>query len=220
LSGSPFKPGYFELSFGFSGDFPRDIHSRKEPVEISLEDKKLLLQGRIDRIDVDAQGNAMILDYKTGSVSGGLVHDVVKGVQLQVPLYLLVLPELINGLTPAFGGLYEVKSAQDCGLKPVMCDSLNQAVGGGRSHAFLPNKNVLKEDGEPFGFYDLLEYSAAKAFENVENIKKGLFRHTQFPKDERCQKYCDYKRICQKVVGKLERIAEEKRGRIEAEDSA
>ncbi|NOX87728.1 MAG: hypothetical protein GXO77_01795, partial [Calditrichaeota bacterium] len=30
LSGSPFKPGYFELSFGFSGDFPRDIHSRKE----------------------------------------------------------------------------------------------------------------------------------------------------------------------------------------------
>ncbi|HHE54843.1 MAG TPA: hypothetical protein ENL21_03605, partial [Caldithrix abyssi] len=116
----PFIPQYFELSFGFSGDFPADPNSISTPVTLQNEAGQLRLQGRIDRVDVDENGHAVIIDYKTGQVGNNLIQEVLSGKMLQIPLYLSVLPEILPETEPVFGGLYSLKDPAKIKLTPVL----------------------------------------------------------------------------------------------------
>jgi ATP-dependent helicase/DNAse subunit B len=54
---------------------------------------QVVLKGKVDRIDQDANGGRfLVIDYKR---SGGTIMDIVKGVQngrqFQIPLYLLMV---------------------------------------------------------------------------------------------------------------------------------
>ncbi len=74
-----------ELAFGFATE-------SLPAVEVPLPDGRTLrVRGRIDRIDVAADGAIEVLDYKTGSARSyqGLSTDdpVVAGTKLQLPLY-------------------------------------------------------------------------------------------------------------------------------------
>ena len=205
------RPEYFEWAFGYSGDSPKDARSRPQPAVLRWEDNQLKLQGRIDRVDVLPDGGAMIIDYKTGWVQTK-ISDIVDGTHFQLPLYLYVLPQLNRTLVPVYGGLYQLKSADSLALKPVIADKNNSYLKllKARSTAFVPNKNVVRDEDEsrPFTFDDLLEYSVKLAFEKIEALRSGQFRHTAFPDNARCSSYCDYRRICQKITGKLKGINE------------
>ncbi len=202
------QPSFFELAFGYSGNFPMDVHSQKQPVIIRQNGKEIRLQGRIDRVDVLPDGGAMIIDYKTGLVHSK-VTDIVDGIHFQLPLYLYVLPKLNRDLFPVYGGLYQLKSADTLDLKPIIADKNNAYLQllKARSMAFVPNKTVLRNGNEddPFEFDDLLEYSVQQAFEKTEALRQGYFLHSNFPDDRRCSSFCDYRRICQKVTGKLKK---------------
>lgn len=75
-----------ELGFGFVGE-------PLPAVELTMPDGRTLrVRGRIDRVDVGADGTVHVVDYKTGSLRGGyseLTPDnpVVGGSKLQLPIY-------------------------------------------------------------------------------------------------------------------------------------
>ncbi|MCX6016899.1 MAG: PD-(D/E)XK nuclease family protein [Chloroflexi bacterium] len=70
---SSWIPTYFELRF-------RDL-------PVCADGETLLLQGRIDRIDVDPNGALRVIDYKPGSPLGYGSNDLVAGRRLQLPFY-------------------------------------------------------------------------------------------------------------------------------------
>jgi ATP-dependent helicase/nuclease subunit B len=79
-------PLFAELGFGF-------IVDSIDAVEVQLSDGRTLrVRGRIDRVDVAADGTIHVLDYKTGRYSDGyrdLLGDdpVGGGTKLQLPIY-------------------------------------------------------------------------------------------------------------------------------------
>jgi ATP-dependent helicase/nuclease subunit B len=100
---SAFSPREFELRFGG----PEDPLGPAE-----LAGGELLLQGRIDRIDVSADGgDAIVYDYKgKGAPPQAKWLDESR---LQVGLYLLALPQLLG--KEAVGGLYQPLGRDDDG---------------------------------------------------------------------------------------------------------
>ena len=100
---SAFAPREFELRFGG----PEDPLGPAE-----LAGGELRLQGRIDRIDVSADGGeAIVYDYKGKGAppQARWVEDA----NLQVGLYLLALPQLLD--VEAVGGLYQPLGRDDDG---------------------------------------------------------------------------------------------------------
>lgn len=79
---------------------------REAPVEIAVGDgKKLLLRGRIDRVDevYDGAGESwLICDYKSGKekTSGALLDDTVAGLHLQLPLYASAAERIGDDIAP------------------------------------------------------------------------------------------------------------------------
>ena len=100
---SAFTPREFELRFGGPED---------ELEAAELAGGELRLQGRIDRIDVSADGGeAIVYDYKgKGAPPQAKWLDESR---LQVGLYLLALPQLLG--LEAVGGLYQPLGRDDDG---------------------------------------------------------------------------------------------------------
>lgn len=118
-AGSEFKPRFVEMPFEEKGSF--------KPVVVTLgENQRILIEGKIDRIDLyeGSGGNSYcnIVDYKSGT-KGLSLGRVVKGVEFQLAVYLLA--SLINAEAIAGGELlpsgvfyYPLKEAfEDMGAK-------------------------------------------------------------------------------------------------------
>ena len=74
----------FEQGFGRGRSIP--------PVMVETEHGKVLVQGKIDRVDILEDGRVKIIDYKTGSEKFD-VKEVEKGLRLQLMLYLKAAQE-------------------------------------------------------------------------------------------------------------------------------
>jgi len=91
----PFEPREFELAFGMAADdWPAAL----------LGDGALALCGRIDRVDVDPDGGALVYDYKGGAGQYAAAKWPEQGL-LQQALYMQACEQLL-GLR-ALGGLYQ-----------------------------------------------------------------------------------------------------------------
>jgi RecB family exonuclease len=100
---SAFTPREFELTFGGAED-------RYPAAE--LAGGELRLQGRIDRIDVDAGGSqAIVYDYKGKGAPPQAKW--LEDARLQLGLYLLALPQLLG--LDGVGGLYQPLGRDDDG---------------------------------------------------------------------------------------------------------
>lgn len=105
--GGSLEPTHFELSFGF----PEELDGL--PALELGED--LRLRGRIDRIDLDRAGRAVLYDYKSGR--GGAHWSAAKWGRegrFQIALYMLAAERLLG--VQAVGGLYQPLSGDD--LRP------------------------------------------------------------------------------------------------------
>jgi ATP-dependent helicase/nuclease subunit B len=98
---------YFEESFGDGGRFPPIVHSFDGGIRIIIE-------GRIDRLDVLGGGRAKIIDYKSGTESFD-AEEARAGWRLQLMLYL----DAVTGeppLLPAGAFYFRVGEPRtDCG---------------------------------------------------------------------------------------------------------
>ncbi|MDR2090432.1 MAG: PD-(D/E)XK nuclease family protein [Clostridiales bacterium] len=92
---SDFKPAFAEAVIADGGDF--------SPARLK---NGLSLNGKIDRIDV-LKKNAVVIDYKTGNVSGNVLSDAYYGNNLQLFAYLAALQK--NGYAPAAALYLKIK---------------------------------------------------------------------------------------------------------------
>lgn len=96
-TGTP-VPHLFEVAFGFEERDPQSFAS----LELGAGDKRVRLQGKIDRIDLVAGGDASlyrIIDYKTGACPSKT--DVKEAIYLQLPLYALAVERIVLQKTTA-----------------------------------------------------------------------------------------------------------------------
>ena len=97
----PVLPRYFEVNIGGKKRGNADAElSRAEAIPIG----DVLLQAKIDRIDV-GEGVFNVIDYKTGS-STIRIRDILEGRALQLPIYLEIAKQLLQGEYRPAAGLY------------------------------------------------------------------------------------------------------------------
>jgi ATP-dependent helicase/nuclease subunit B len=173
-SPSPLVPRRFEVSFGSERAAPE--------LQRGLElGDGLTLSGKIDRIDVDPFGaRGVVQDYKSGK-SAHSARQIESELRLQIPLYMLVLRDLV-GLEP-LGGLYRPLAGA---RKPrgLVRGSEAETLPGYVSHDYL-------DEAE---FWRVVESARATATGLAERIRTGDVRHD--PLGGECPSWCDLWTVC------------------------
>ena len=100
-----YRPLYLELFFGFS----RSSHGML--VFDDADSLKIKVRGIIDRVDVNDKGQAVVIDYKSGS---GLFskRDIGRGLAFQTPLYALAVDQLFSHISSVSVSKYLLVTAR------------------------------------------------------------------------------------------------------------
>jgi RecB family exonuclease len=169
------------LEWGFGGE--RDEHG-----PLVLEGTGLGVTGRVDRIDVDPGGRALVRDYKGRNVSAGARWERDK--KLQVALYALAARDLLGLET--VGALY-----QPVGHKDVRARGLVRDDVPGR----YVNGDVVDDEAFDAG----LEAARALAAQAASDLRAGRIRACP----EGCLPAggCAYPAICRAGDGTAEAAA-------------
>lgn len=134
-AGAP-RPAHFELAFGrVYGAEPGEPH-RAEPLTIPLPSGATLqLSGQIDRVDRNADGTYVVRDYKTGRAPKDEGAVFRGGRQLQIPLYIRALGEILPGAKVDRAFLDYVNGGRPVAIRPEVATSdellrlLDEVVG-------------------------------------------------------------------------------------------
>ncbi len=173
-SSSPLVPRRFEVSFGSERAAPE--------LQRGLElGGGLTLSGKIDRIDVDPFGaRGVVQDYKSGK-SAYSARQIESELRLQIPLYMLVLRDLV-GLEP-LGGLYRPLAGA---RKPrgLVRDSETETLPGYVSHDYLDEE----------AFWGVVESARGTATTLAERLRAGDVQHD--PLGGECPSWCDLWTVC------------------------
>jgi RecB family exonuclease len=172
------RPDLLEWQFGFEGE--------GDPRPLRRGD--LVLRGRVDRIDVAADGRgAVVRDYKTGSNVVGAGSFADRGT-LQIQLYMTAVRDLLG--LDVIAGLYQPLGATN----PDRRRPRGLARGGDERLAGLElawrSKDVCETD-------DLEEHLAGaieRAEEAAGEMRAGLIGRR--PLGGRCPEYCTFQPIC------------------------
>jgi ATP-dependent helicase/nuclease subunit B len=170
----PLVPRRFEVAFGSERAAPE--------LQRGLElGSGLTLSGKIDRIDVDPFGaRGVVQDYKSGK-SAYSARQIESELRLQIPLYMLVLRDLV-GLEP-LGGLYRPLAGA---RKPrgLVRGSEAETLPGYVSHDYLDEE----------AFWGVVESARGTATALAERIRTGDVRHD--PLGGECPTWCDLWPVC------------------------
>lgn len=183
-SASPFVPAHFEFSFGMPiEDGDADPASVPHPVAIDLAGgERLLLRGRIDRVDVAPDGLFLVTDYKTGSTHPG-PREIQQGTALQIPLYLCAVKAL-TGLEGAGGTYYRVRKGA----------TRNQAVLWD-THQKEGLKGFSKaKKSEVDGIETIVQATLGKVQGYLHAIRDGYFPPA--PQETPCRSDCEFRTVC------------------------
>jgi len=189
LEASVMIPRYFEMGFGVSeAEFPS--------FDVETKQGKIAIRGKIDRIDVSPEGTeGLVMDYKrTATFKPG---DLVLGVQLQLPIYLMAMERFL-GLKGVGAELYSVKEVRRSGFYR---KELMNLAGKKRAGPMT----FSEED-----FIKMAERSLLFIRRFAEDMQAK--RITVKPRV--CESYCAYSSVCRIEKWKLPSMLEE----IRAED--
>ena len=183
VAASRFVPYAFEVSFGLPvvpGEV--DAVSTPDAVAIPLGEETIRLRGRVDRVDVLADGRFMITDYKTGSPNTRL-KDVKAGRALQLPLYLLAV-ERLTGMEGVAGTYYTLRRGE-VKNKPVFWDAELQDC-----FACFPGSQRSRVEDVREVIKTALDWTQRY----LSGIRAGYFppRSDAGP----CPPYCGFKTVC------------------------
>ncbi|NLG85238.1 MAG: PD-(D/E)XK nuclease family protein, partial [Firmicutes bacterium] len=173
-----------ELGFGLPKQAAADPASSSLP--LVLGEGELRLSGKIDRVDLLADGHYAIYDYKLGRVPAS--SAVLEGKALQISLYLLAgrrifFPEL----APAGAGYY---SLRDLTRQNGLWRASLAAVTGINPRT----RGSLAEEEWEATLARLEEEALAAA----RRLRAGDFR--PLPPGEECPSYCPFPRVCRREV--------------------
>jgi len=96
-----FHPAYFEVRYGMRPWTSEESEiSTDTAVPLKFGERKVLLRGKIDRIDLSGDGRkARVIDYKTGKPHAKQ-DDLQGGRTLQLPLYIHAARHILKSLHP------------------------------------------------------------------------------------------------------------------------
>jgi ATP-dependent helicase/nuclease subunit B len=172
---SPLEPRQFEVSFGTERSAPELQRG------LDLGDGTILA-GKIDRIDVEPlSARGIVQDYKAGKHAPS-AREMEKELRLQIPLYMLVLRDLV-GIEP-LGGLYRPLAG---GRRPrglLRADAKRDVLAGYSKNDYLDEE----------AFWLQVETARTTARELAGHIRAGNVRHN--PKGGECPTWCDLWPMC------------------------
>jgi hypothetical protein len=142
----------------------------------------ITLSGKIDRIDVDPfSTRGIVQDYKAGK-RGYSAAQIEQEQKLQIPLYMLVLRDLV-GIEP-LGGLYRPLSGERKARGLLRAEARDDALPG-----------FVKQDyRDEQAFWTQVERARGLAVGIVERMRSGDVRHD--PKDGDCPTWCTLWPMC------------------------
>jgi len=172
---TPLVPRRFEVLFGSERAAPE----LQRGLELAAG---LTLSGKIDRIDVDPfSARGIVQDYKAGK-RGHSAAQIDAEKKLQIPLYMLVLRDLV-GIEP-LGGLYRPLSGERKARGLLRAGAREDGVPG-----FTKN-DYLEEDE----FWSQVERSRELAVGIADRVRGGDIRHD--PKGGDCPTWCELWTMC------------------------
>jgi PD-(D/E)XK nuclease superfamily len=171
----PLVPRRFEVLFGSERSAPE----LQRGFELA---PGIALSGKIDRIDVDPfSTRGIVQDYKSGK-TGHSAAQIESELKLQIPLYMLVLRDLV-GVEP-LGGVYRPLSGARIARGVLRADARDDGIPG-----FVKNDYLDEES-----FWGQVDRSRELAIGLVERIRRGDVRHD--PKGGDCPTWCEYWSMC------------------------
>src|SRR5579884_4206306 len=139
----------------------------------------LKLSGKIDRIDVDPFGaRGIVQDYKSGKHAHSAA-EIEKELRLQIPLYMLVLRDLV-GIEP-LGGVYRPLAGE---RRPRGLLRAGEGIDG-----FARNDYRAPDE-----FWAQVEAAKESARELALRMRDGDVQHD--PRHGECPTWCDLWTIC------------------------
>jgi ATP-dependent helicase/nuclease subunit B len=169
-SESPLVPNRFEVSFGSERSAPE--------LQRGLDLGGFSVTGKIDRIDRDPFGaRGIVVDYKSGRAP--TAREIERELHLQIPLYMLVLRDLV-GIEP-LGGVYRTL-AGDAKARGVL--RADDGVPG-----FMRNDYLDEEE-----FWGGIDRAQEHARGVVGRIREGDIRHD--PRGGSCPTWCELWPVC------------------------
>jgi ATP-dependent helicase/DNAse subunit B len=173
-SPSPLVPNRFEVSFGSERSAPE--------LQRGLDLGGFTVSGKIDRIDRDPFGaRGVVVDYKSGR-SAHTAAEIERELHLQIPLYMLVLRDLV-GIEP-LGGIYRALAGEGRARGLLRAEAREDGLPG-----FQQNDYVDEE-----AFWGQIERAQEHARAMVGRIREGDVRHD--PKRGSCPQWCDLWPMC------------------------
>lgn len=169
-AGPQWTPTHFEAGFGPMRHDSDKENLNEEPYLLHIDDTEVRLSGRIDRIDLNADGTeARIIDYKTGGAVTST--DITTGRVLQLSLYAMAL--------------------EDHFMPGVKCDAAIFANLASQEEKEALGKKIKREDWKPWPVRQKIALDAVR--DAVTEIRAGRFHPTK--EDKPC-KYCPHQRAC------------------------
>ena len=173
-SPSPLVPSRFEVSFGSERSAPE--------LQRGLDLGGFAVSGKIDRIDRDPFGaRGIVVDYKSGR-SAHTAAEIERELHLQIPLYMLVLRDLV-GIEP-LGGIYRALAGEGQARGLLRAEAQDDGLPG------FPRNDYVDEDA----FWSQIERAQEHARAMVGRIRDGDVRHD--PKRGSCPQWCDLWPVC------------------------
>jgi hypothetical protein len=167
-------PRRFEVGFGSERSAPE--------LQRGLElGDGLFVSGKIDRIDVDPfSASGIVQDYKSGKGSHS-ARQIDAEQRLQVPLYMLVLRDLV-GIEP-LGGVYRALSGSRGARGMLRAEARDDLPG-------FADRDYLDETA----FWEQVERARGRAHAAASRIRRGDVSHD--PRGGECPTWCDLWTMC------------------------
>ncbi len=178
------RPAYFELAFGRASQ-ASDPNSTHEYLKLERAGESALVQGQIDRVDVNqTKREAVAYDYKLSQGAG--LEDIKSGRQVQIPIYLAALEQLfLPGFQLGGGGYYTLR-----GKGPRLNRGLYRL-------AFADSTNVTWARGmlDDVEWQRIRKDVAKRVWEFIDGMRGGHFSVKPSLGRLTC-KFCDYSAVC------------------------
>jgi ATP-dependent helicase/DNAse subunit B len=172
---APLVPRRFEVAFG------NDRAAPELQRGIDLGDG-LRMSGKIDRIDVDPMSaRGIVQDYKSGK-SAHSAQQIHSELRLQIPLYMLVLRDLV-GIEP-LGGVYRPLAGDRKARGLLRAEAKDDVLGG-----YAKNDYLEEEE-----FWGTVEAARQTAGTMARRLRSGDVKHD--PKGDLCPAWCDLWTVC------------------------
>jgi ATP-dependent helicase/nuclease subunit B len=149
------------------GWMPRYFEQRFNTQAVTHEGQSVRVRGMIDRIDVNADGNLRVIDYKLGGPSAFTAKALADGKKLQLPLYALAARDELR---------------------------LGQPVDGFYMHYTKGEISPLTLGDYEGGVAGAIRTASAHILDAVEHIRSGHF--PPLPPTGGCPSYCPAAAYC------------------------